>query len=376
MSFLKEIITKLESIPGSEKIIERIMALVDGDIEKDIDVTVMQEITKILEEETAFGAEVASDESVIVAASDVEGESETSFDDWGGWYEPEDEAADTSGDEGARSFQSDESQVDPFLYDWQEEVTDTNPDTSEKSDGEWLGWDEPEDEAADTSSDEGSADDAAEGDDTEVFPTDESTAEQTEGSEETTAEEETPVDERISSSSDESAEDEEDRLYKQAIYLIKKMLDNKEYSYTESSSSEDVHIIKMGVRYDYCRLSAEIFVEKDPLVCFVRINLPIACDPIYFPVLSEHLAALNRKNSRYGAYALDLEDGSVECRFRLRYDDGLGIKAFQKMLFFALGDADDEYPEISRLSAGKLKRDKREETVKKAKALIADIEEE
>ncbi len=355
MSFLKEIITKLESLPDSERIIERIMALVDGDIEKDIDVSVMQEITKIIEEETGVSADEGSAiGTVAIDPNDpnpelvVGGESE--------------EASDMPGDDIWDFFSSD--------------TPDTEEEETQQQDADTDSTEIPVQLVVDT--DRNPADflsvDVSEAE-TELSHIEDSDTEQTDGDEAPSAETEASSDEEEQPVSlDEPTEDEEDKLFKQAIYLIKKMLDDKGYNYTEAKRAEDVYVIGLKVRYDYCRLNADIFVEKDPLVCFIRINLPIACDPVYYPVLSEHLAKLNRKSSRYGTYAIDFDDGSVECRFRLRYDDGLGIKAFQKMLFFSLGDADDEYPEISRISAGKLKRDKREEAVKKAKALIADIE--
>ena len=167
---------------------------------------------------------------------------------------------------------------------------------------------------------------------------------------------------------------EEDEIFKAGIKTVMDILDGRDYKYSHYQKSDDVYVITFNVRYDYCRLNVEVFVEKDPLVCFIRINLPVACDPIYHYVISEHLAKLNRESKRYGTYGINFDDGSVECRYRLRYDDGLGKISFEKILFYSLADADDEYPDISKLAAGKLRNAQKEEVVGKVKKLVDDIE--
>lgn len=168
--------------------------------------------------------------------------------------------------------------------------------------------------------------------------------------------------------------DEEKEKLLAAVATARAVLDKRGHKYTCEKRREDVYLIKFNVFYDYCRLNVEVYIEANPLVCFVRATLPVAIDNTYMYILSEHLAKLNRKPTRYGTYGIDERDGAIECRYRMRYDGGLDTTVFEKSLFLTLGDADDQYPTLRRLAVGKLTKDQIEEVVNRVNALIDDIE--
>lgn len=168
--------------------------------------------------------------------------------------------------------------------------------------------------------------------------------------------------------------DEERAKLEAAVATAESVLKRREYNYTCKKKREDVYLIEFNVFYEFCRLSVEVYIEADPLVCFVRATLPITVDETYMYIVSEHIAKLNRKSTRYGTYGINERDGAIECRYRMRYDGGLDETVFEKSLFLTLGDADDQYPELRKLAVGKLKKTQIDDVLKKVNALINDLE--
>lgn len=177
--------------------------------------------------------------------------------------------------------------------------------------------------------------------------------------------------------SDEAEVSEEEKvLLEQAVETVKTILKKKvKCRYECVKRSEDMYVITFEPRYEFCTLDVEIYVEANPLACYVRINLPIVVDPIYTYIVSEHFATMNRKSSRYGTYAINPKNGTVECRYRMRYDGGLNAEAFSAVLFKSIYDADDNFIEIRKLAVGKLKKDQKSKVIKKVKDLVTDMDE-
>lgn len=168
-------------------------------------------------------------------------------------------------------------------------------------------------------------------------------------------------------------EDDNESIFKKAIATVEEILKERKCTYSIYSKESDLYIFKANKLYPNCKLGYSIYLEKDSLVCFVRIVLPISYDPAYLYPLCELLATLNYKNTNYPCFSINPKNKSVVSKIRFIYSGGLNKKNFEDMLFVALYDAAENYPEIARIASGKLNKEQKEKVLENIEILKEDI---
>jgi hypothetical protein len=123
------------------------------------------------------------------------------------------------------------------------------------------------------------------------------------------------------------------------------------------------------IRSTVTKVDLTCTIVVSDLALRILVHLPVVFSPEFIPLVDEYIVNANFA-LRYGAWGRDASDNEV--RFKLAYSVGeeFDKEAFKGYLLFSLFKAADAYPEMVRLSVGKLSRDKLEKAIEKYTALL------
>jgi hypothetical protein len=114
-------------------------------------------------------------------------------------------------------------------------------------------------------------------------------------------------------------------------------------------------------------LHTALFISDKSLSLRFIVTLPTVCSPEYWLILDDYIVDFNY-NRRFGC--LRRYEGTVDYVYSFSLSGGFNEEHFQRYLIACIFSAVEAYPEISKLSVGKLTRKKSAELVEKLRVLV------
>jgi hypothetical protein len=119
-------------------------------------------------------------------------------------------------------------------------------------------------------------------------------------------------------------------------------------------------------------LHTAMLISDKSLSLQIIVTLPTVCSPQYWLILDDFIVNFNYSR-RFGG--LRRSQGTVDYVYSFSVSGGFNEEHFQRYLAVCIFSAVEAYPEIAKLSVGKLSRKKSEELVEKLRVLVEALKE-
>lgn len=157
------------------------------------------------------------------------------------------------------------------------------------------------------------------------------------------------------------------------IDAVRSVLGDMNLHYRDYVYQKGVHAFELGVRAEGNVLKMKVYLEASPRVCRIDAIYPFQPDPIFTYPLCEQIVKENYRR-RFGALQYDARDGELSYRYSYPIIDGLNQKQFRTLFLTVAASAKESFEIMRQYSAGRFRKDVRQEVTCKAQRLIIELD--